>query len=169
MEPITTAAVAFALAQGFGRVGSKLLEEGVVKPALEPAVDQLNGWVSNAVVSKKEDEALRRAVRSAMEDYQRITGDTDLQAQTLVSSLNILVAERNSALRAEVARTLWLMDGPDPVRPREIDLLKAGIQEYSLLIEHRPHCPVPNENAFFNPLHQAFFHRRDCTHMERNL
>ena len=37
MEPITTTAIAAALAQGLTQVGKKLLEKGVVDPALEPA------------------------------------------------------------------------------------------------------------------------------------
>jgi formylglycine-generating enzyme required for sulfatase activity len=119
MEPITTAAVAVALAQGLSQVGGKLLEKGVVEPALEPAVEQMKGWLGRAAVSKKEDEVLRKALQSAMRDYQQATGDTDLQVQALLSSLHILTAEKNSALRAEIARTLWLMDGPDPAQTSE--------------------------------------------------
>ena len=119
MEPITTAAVAVALAQGLSQVGGKLLEKGLLEPALEPAVGQLKSWLGRPIVSKQEDEALRKTLRSAMRDYQQATGDTGLQAQTLLSSLHILTAEENSTLRAEVARTLWLMDGPDPSQTPE--------------------------------------------------
>jgi len=114
MEPITTAAVALAVAQGLSQVGGKLLEKGLVEPALEPAVGQMKSWLGRAVVSRKEDEALRKALRSAMEDYRQAAGDTALQVQTLLASLNILAAEKNAALRAEVARALWLMDSSDP-------------------------------------------------------
>lgn len=119
MEPVTTAAIVLALAQGLSRVGGKLLEKGVIEPALEPAVKQMKNWLGRPAISKKEDEALRQALRSAMADYQRVTGDTGLQVQTLLSSLHILTAEKNSALRAEVARTLWLMDGPHPAQTPE--------------------------------------------------
>jgi len=119
MEPVTAAAIVLALAQGLSRVGDKLLEKGVIEPALEPAVKQMKNWLGRPAVSKKEDEALRQALRSAMADYQRVTGDTGLQVRTLLSSLHILTAEKKSALRAELARTLWLMDGPGPSQTPE--------------------------------------------------
>jgi hypothetical protein len=44
MDPITLA-VAVALAQGLVQVGTKLIEKGVVDPALEPATEQLKKLV----------------------------------------------------------------------------------------------------------------------------
>lgn len=114
MELVTTGVIVFALAQGLSHVGGRLLEKGVVEPALEPAVGLVKSWLSEVVVSKQEDEALSKALRSAMEDYKRTTGDTDFQMQSLLSTLHVLTDKRNSTLRAEVARTLWLLDGPDP-------------------------------------------------------
>ena len=114
MEPITTAAVVLALAQGLSQVGGKLLEKGFLEPALGPAVELMTRWLGRAVVSKEEDDALRKALRAAMRDYGQVTGEGDLQVQALLSSLHVLTAEENAALRAEVARALWLMDGPDP-------------------------------------------------------
>jgi formylglycine-generating enzyme required for sulfatase activity len=119
MEPITTAAVVVALAQGLSQVGGKLLEKGVIEPALGPAVELIRSWLGRAVASKKEDEALRKALRSAMEDYKRTTSDTEQQVQALLSSLYILTDEGKGTLRVEVARTLWLMDGPDPAQTSE--------------------------------------------------
>jgi hypothetical protein len=115
MATVSTAAVVLALAQGLGQVGSKLLEKGVLEPALEPAVGHLKSWLGRPIVSKQEDKALQ----SAKEAYRDTTGDTDLQANALLSSLNILTADEKVALRAEVARTLWLMDGPDPSQSPE--------------------------------------------------
>ena len=70
MEPITTAAIAAALGAGLAQVGNKLIEKGVVEPALEPATEKLKNFVQRGhqqtAQEIKTDQALLKAVETAL-------------------------------------------------------------------------------------------------------
>ena len=52
MDPITIA-IALALAGGLGQVGGKLLEKGVIEPALEPSAEKLKNWLTHPFIRAK--------------------------------------------------------------------------------------------------------------------
>lgn len=124
MEPISTAAILLALGRGMAQVGGKLIEKGVMESALDPAIEQLKGWVQRGITTQEQDTALRKVVEAAMADYEQQPAGTKLQMDVLLSKLYILTKKENVALRTEVARTLWLLDGPDDVNQVPDTLLK---------------------------------------------
>jgi hypothetical protein len=69
VEPITTAAIATALGVGIGQVANKLIEKGVVEPALEPATEKLKKFVLRGPASATADQALVKAVEAALKRY----------------------------------------------------------------------------------------------------
>jgi len=106
MDPITIA-IATALAQGLVQVGGKLLEKGVVEPALEPATGELKRLVQRGPQSAKTDKALLNAVQTALAEAGAPTEDEDdLRRWLKAVSLDRLTAEKNEALRRQVARAV---------------------------------------------------------------
>lgn len=81
MEPITTAAIAAALGAGLAQVGSRLIEKGVIEPALEPATDKLKKFIlrrqQQAARTTQADRALLQAVENALGTIEAPTGDAD--------------------------------------------------------------------------------------------
>ena len=117
MEPITVA-IAVALAQGLVQVGSKLLEKGVVEPALEPATGELKRLVQRGYQSAKEDKALLNAVQAALAEAGAPADDEDdLRRWLKVLSLDRLTAERNDVLRRQVARAVLAFTDPEVTHP----------------------------------------------------
>ncbi len=55
MEPITTVAIAAALGAGLTQVSGKLIEKGVVEPALQPAADKLKKFVQRGPATAQAD------------------------------------------------------------------------------------------------------------------
>jgi hypothetical protein len=76
MDPITIA-IAVALAQGLVQVGGKLLEKGVVEPALEPATEGLKRLVQRGYQGAEEDKALLSAVQTALTEAGAPAEDED--------------------------------------------------------------------------------------------
>ena len=60
MEPISTAAILFALGGGMAQVGGKLIEKGIVEPALAPAIKRLEGWVKGGITTKEQEIELAK-------------------------------------------------------------------------------------------------------------
>ena len=122
MDPIT--AFALALAGGLVQVGSKLLEKGIVEPALKPATELLEKWVQSAPGRAEKDQALLKAVRSALEQAGAPTDDPDDLIRWLKRvGLDRLTAERNDALRRQVARGVLAFADPEADPPQ--DLMEA--------------------------------------------
>ncbi|MDY7078064.1 MAG: SUMF1/EgtB/PvdO family nonheme iron enzyme [Chloroflexota bacterium] len=122
MDPVTS--IALAIAGGLVQVGGKLLEKGIVEPALKPATKLLEKWVQRGHRRAEKDQALLKAVRSALEQAGAPTDDTDDLVRWLKRvGLNRLTAERNDALRRQVARGVLAFTGPQADPPR--DLMEA--------------------------------------------
>jgi len=120
MEPIT-AIIAVALAQGLVQVGSKLLEKGVVEPALEPAAEKLKQLVQRGYQDAKEDKALLNAVQAALSEAGAPTDDEDdLRRWLKAVSLDRLTAGKNDALRRQVARGVLAFADPDADPPEDL-------------------------------------------------
>lgn len=66
MDPITIS-IATALGLGLGQVGKTLIEKGVVEPAVSPATDKISQYVTGGYKRAREDKALLKAVRIALE------------------------------------------------------------------------------------------------------
>ncbi|MBN1956257.1 MAG: SUMF1/EgtB/PvdO family nonheme iron enzyme, partial [Anaerolineae bacterium] len=117
--PITLLAV--ALAQGLTQVGAKLVEKGVVEPALGPATEQLKSWLQKPYKRAEKDEALQKAVRAAVEAAGAPTGEADDIVRWLHQvGLDRLTAEKNDALRRQVARGVLAFSDPAAAPPPEL-------------------------------------------------
>ena len=120
MDPITIA-IAVALAQGLVQVGSKLLEKGVVEPALEPATGGLKRLVQRGYQNAKADTALLNAVQAALAEAGAPADDEDdLRRWLKAVSLDRLTAGRNDALRRQVARGVLAFTKPDADPPEDL-------------------------------------------------
>jgi formylglycine-generating enzyme required for sulfatase activity len=120
MDPITVA-IAVALAQGLVQVGGKLLEKGVVEPALEPATEGLKRLVQRGYQDAKEDKALLNAVQTALAEAGAPTEDEDdLRRWLKAVSLDRLTAGKNDALRRQVARAVLAFAKPDADPPEDL-------------------------------------------------
>ncbi len=149
MDPITVA-IAMALAQGLVQVGSRLIEKGVVDPALEPATERLKKLVGRGYRKAKGDQALQRAVQAALAEAGAPADDEDAVVRWLKGvGLDRLTAERNDALRRQVARSVLTFtdpeaDPPDDLmvalgwprsRRRELSRLLAALRAQLLTLE----------------------------------
>jgi hypothetical protein len=111
MDPITVA-IAVALAQGLVQVGGKLLEKGVVEPALEPATEGLKRLVQRGYQDAEEDKALLSAVQTAFREIGAPKEEDDVRRYLLNLGFDRLQAEGDAPLRQELARSVLLMTAP---------------------------------------------------------
>jgi hypothetical protein len=106
MDPITVA-IAVALAQGLVQVGGKLIDKGVVEPALEPATEKLKRLVQRGYQGAKEDQALLSTVQAALAEAGAPADDEgNLRRWLKTVSLDRLTAGKNQALRRQVVRAV---------------------------------------------------------------
>ncbi len=121
MEPITTAAIATALGLGLGQVANKLLEKGMVEPALEPATEKLKKFVQRGPTGAKADQALVKAVQTAFKEADVPTQDEDsLQRWLKNVGLDRLTAKKNQALRRQLAQAILGLTDPAAAPPEEL-------------------------------------------------
>ncbi|MBI1880321.1 MAG: SUMF1/EgtB/PvdO family nonheme iron enzyme [Chloroflexi bacterium] len=120
MDPITIA-IAIALAGGLSQVGGKLLEKGVVEPALEPASDKLKTWLQRPLKKAEKDKALLNAVKAALEQAGAPTGDeNDMQRWLKTVGLDRLTAKKNQALRRQLAQAVLALTDPAADPPDDL-------------------------------------------------
>ncbi|MFQ5612195.1 MAG: transposase [Anaerolineae bacterium] len=113
MDPITIA-IGAALARGLVQVGGKLLEKGVLDPALEPATKRLKKLIQRPYQGAEKDQALLGAVQAAFHEIGA-PQEEDAAARYLLNlGFDQLQAGDNDALRQELARAVLLMTAPDP-------------------------------------------------------
>ena len=119
MDPITLLAI--ALTTGLIQVGDKLLEKGIIEPALKPATDLLEKWVQKPHRRAEKDQALLKAVQSALEQAGVPTDDPDQVTRWLKRvGLDRLAAERNGPLRRQVARSVLAFTDPQADPPEDL-------------------------------------------------
>jgi hypothetical protein len=119
MDPI--AVLAAALGGALGQVANHLIDKGVREPLLEPATDQLKKWVQRGQRARESDQALRGAVAAALEQAGAPTEDDDRLTRYLKGvGLDRLEAERNGALRRQVAQAVLGCTDPAAEPPREL-------------------------------------------------
>ncbi|RMF27097.1 MAG: hypothetical protein D6759_18320, partial [Chloroflexi bacterium] len=122
MDPIT--GLVAVLGPALWDVAKKLLEKGVVDPALEPAIGLLKTRVQRPYRDAEKDEALRGAIKAALEAAGAPTDDPDDLVRWLQQvGLRRLQAEQNDALRRRVARGVLAFTDPEAGPPE--DLLTA--------------------------------------------
>jgi len=119
MDPITLLAV--ALAKGLAQVGKKLLEEGIITPALEPAIGLLKKWLQRPYRDAEKDEELRKVVEAALKAAGVPTDDPDEVVAWLKRvGLDRLQAKRNDALRRQVAMGVLAFTDPQADPPEDL-------------------------------------------------
>jgi formylglycine-generating enzyme required for sulfatase activity len=120
MDPITLA-IAVALAQGLVQVGTKLAEKGVVDAALEPATERLKKLVGRGYQKAKADQALQKAVQTALAEAGAPADDEDAVVRWLKGvGLDRLTAERNDALRRQIAQSVVTFTDPQADPPQDL-------------------------------------------------
>jgi hypothetical protein len=113
MYPIF-AAIAVALAGGLVQVGGKLIDKGVVEPALEPATDRLKKLVQRGYRKAEQDEALLNAVQTAFREIGAPEEEDAVRRYLLNLGFDRLQAEGDTPLRQDLARAVLLMTDPQP-------------------------------------------------------
>jgi formylglycine-generating enzyme required for sulfatase activity len=122
MEPILVA-IAGALAGGLAQVGGKLIDKGVLEPALEPASQRLKEWVERGYYAARQDAALLKAVQAALAEVGVPTEDEDALRRWLKGvGLERLTGERNAPLRRQVARAVLGFTDPHAEPPQDLML-----------------------------------------------
>lgn len=112
-DPITLS-IAFALAAGFGQVGKTLIDEGVIKPMLKPAIERVSKRISGKHQLINEDQVLLKSVTVALEKVGA-PKDPDKLTQYLTRwGFDLLQAKGNTLLRQEIAQAALLQTSPDP-------------------------------------------------------
>ncbi len=114
MDPMTISALAYALGTGLGIVGGKLVEKGIIEPALEPTAKLLSKKVKHGLNHAQQDAQLQSAVTTAFAAIDAPADADQLEKYALHLGLDTLVAEGNDDLRAEVAQATLLITRPDP-------------------------------------------------------
>ncbi len=110
-----------ALANGLVQVGSKLVEKGVVEPALEPATERLKKWLQRGYKRAEKDKGLLGAVRDALKEAGAPAEDDDAFERWFKGlALYHLTDERNDGLRRQVARALLAFTDPKADPPEDL-------------------------------------------------
>ena len=104
-------AIAAAIGTGFSQISAKLLNEGVIKPGLQPATDQLKKLVGKGYDEAKNDAALQKAIHTVFTDLGIPSEGIDAYIYKL--GFDKLQVKDNLALREEVARAALLQVSPD--------------------------------------------------------
>ena len=139
MEAII-AAIAAAVGRGLVEVVKRLLEKGVVDVPLEPAKKGLDRFVARQWHERiGADQDLRNAVQTALAEAGAPTDDEDDLRRWLKNvSLNRLTAEKNHALRRQVARAVLAFTDPEADPPQDLMIAlgwpRSRRQELSTLL-----------------------------------
>jgi hypothetical protein len=125
MEPITTTAIAVALGAGLAQVSHKLIEKGIIEPAIEPATGKLKKFVQRshqqAEQQAQADQALLNAVETALQAIDAPTDDIDkFQAFARNMGLINLTAQKSPALRRQVAQAVITFTDPTAGPPESL-------------------------------------------------
>lgn len=118
MEPITL--ISIALANGMWEVGKKLLEASS-DSLLKPAKEKIENGILKKYKAVEKDGKLLGAIKSALEQVDAPTKDEDELMRWLKKvGLDKLQAEKNSALRQTLARTVIGFADPTATPPAEL-------------------------------------------------
>lgn len=133
--PGLSLAVAAALGAGFSQIGAKLLDEGVIKPATQPAADQLKKLVGQGYDEAKNDAALQKAIYTVFTDLGIPAKGIDAYIYKL--GFDKLQVKENTALREEIARAALLQVSPDAslVPDDLIQALRLPYDSHTLLAD----------------------------------
>ncbi|MBI4671796.1 MAG: SUMF1/EgtB/PvdO family nonheme iron enzyme [Chloroflexi bacterium] len=112
MDPFLLS-LAAAVATGVSTVAGKLIEEGVVKPALEPATEQLKTFVGRGAKARAKQEALANAILAAIEDASEVEGETDGVRYAREIGLQRLTLKSSAKLRRDVMGLVFLASSLD--------------------------------------------------------
>ena len=119
MDPI--AALTLALVGGLAQIAGKLLEKGFLDPTLEPATRLLEKWIQRPYRRAEKDKKLQDAVRTALKAAGAPADDPDdLLRWVKQVGLDRLAAERNDALRRQVARGVLAFTDPRADPPEDL-------------------------------------------------
>jgi hypothetical protein len=130
MDPFLLS-LAIALATGISNVAGRLIDRGVIEPALEPTVERIKRRVQGGVTALEKDDALVRAILAAIQDASMQKGEARAVKYMRGMRLHEIVEPGNEALRDEVTRLVLLAssDNPRLVPDSLLDALHLGKSE----------------------------------------
>lgn len=113
MDPFLLS-LAWAIATGVSTVAGKLLDKGVIDPALEPVTEQLKQRVQAGIQGQQKNDALARALLAAIEDTSKQKGESLAVQYARRIRLHEIIEPRNAAIRDEAMRLVYLASSEDP-------------------------------------------------------
>lgn len=181
MDPITIA-IATAIGGSLVQVGGKLVEKGVVEPALKPASDKLARLIGRGYDKAADDIALQKAVEKALASIGVPVGTSDVEQYAINLGFDQLRATPNESLRQEIGQATLLLTAPDPqlipeslfealrwphdARPYLARFLYTLRQELALDTDWAPLIEYADKQAVQNYLRQQ---SRSLKHIETYL
>jgi len=128
MDP-TTATFLASLAAGLGpalfSAFSKVVEKGVIDPALQRGTEPLANWLGKGYDQKKKERALSQAIQSALKEAGAPADDDELLRYLKNSGLARLQVQGNPVLQRLVARAVVERTDPQAVPPEAVRLALA--------------------------------------------
>ncbi len=112
-DPTIVAAIATAVGNGLFFVGRKLVDKAVVEPVVDIPAASLKERIQRGHKKRKDDGALRAAVREAFSAIGAPAEGEALERYAVQLGFDQLEAEANDALRQEFARAMLLVTAPD--------------------------------------------------------
>lgn len=114
MALITTTALAAAIGAGLTQIGGKVLDKGVLDPALEPLNKFIGQKLTRPLRKKQKDKGLQEAVEKALETLDLPTASDNIADYALQLGFDKLLADGSDALRMAIAEAALLQTTTDP-------------------------------------------------------
>lgn len=147
MEPFSTALLSAALYEA----GKKLVEKGIVEPALEKGLEPVKSWLTKGYDAKKADQELRDAFTAAIKNSgASIKSDEGISSWLKNVGLDRLQAPKNEALRKQVANAVIGFTDPKMQPPENLMIAlgwpRSRSSELSDFLFHLRACLVKSES-----------------------
>ena len=112
MDPLFLS-LAWVVATGISTVAGKLIEKGVVEPAIEPATEQIKRRVQKGIKGIEKNDALARAILAAVEDAAGQSDESLAVKYAQSIRLHTLAVPSNAATRDQAMRLVFLASSED--------------------------------------------------------
>jgi len=131
MDPFLLS-LAWAIAAGISTVAGRLIDKGIVEPALESATEQLKRLVQAGVKGIEKDDALMCSILAAIEDASKQKGESLAVKYAERLRLHVITEPGNEEIRDECMCLVYLAsseEDPHFVPDSLLDLLHLAPSE----------------------------------------